>query len=516
MSTDLLGRVTRGVRALADAVPVTPPDPDELIRRAEAHAGPRPALTGWRARAWRPRGWNLRGWPGPLVTAAAVLVILAAATLGPGLLPAGPSGPGAGGAPVISVPVAKLSLLTAPVSAAPPGPASLAYIQGSGGPRRLHTSQTVVVGVDGRSYRRVDLAEQRGRAAELGSWLDAPVLLSPDGTRLAVGSAAEAETLLVLDLRTGAVSRFAVTNGDVTPLAWSPDGTRIAYAVRPTSAGTTRPPGGDEEAYRKFLDMYSSAAVLELATGQSRPQPDAAAVAAFSPDGRWIATQVDPDAQDPDRRAVRIVDLADGRVAGDLPVAYGVRLAGPAAWSPDGARIAAVDNAGSGKIPSRVVFLPAPVALAPGAGAPSSVDAPTVDVAVLGWRSADRLLVTDYSAIDDRRVYELGLDGTSREVTRFSGARLLGGTTGAVQAAPGLVPAVEFRRAESTDRGPWPWWWRITLLVLVLVSAAFIALILHFGRRKSRKDRTNHPAQLQDRRGLWGRRRRAQSSSRSM
>ena len=51
MSTDLLERVTRGVRALADAVPVTPPDPDELIRRAEAHAGPRPALTGWRARA---------------------------------------------------------------------------------------------------------------------------------------------------------------------------------------------------------------------------------------------------------------------------------------------------------------------------------------------------------------------------------------------------------------------------------------------------------------------------------
>ena len=37
------------------------------------------------------------------MTATAVLVILAAATLGPGLLPAGPSDPGAGGTPVISV-----------------------------------------------------------------------------------------------------------------------------------------------------------------------------------------------------------------------------------------------------------------------------------------------------------------------------------------------------------------------------------------------------------------------------
>lgn len=267
MSPDPQSRIGVAVRNIADGVHVDTPDAAILLARA---AGRR------RASRWR-----------PLLSAAGVLGVLAAAAVAPGLL-AQPAAPADG--TVLPARLADLSLLTAPVSEAPAGPALLMYGQGSAGPRLLHTTQTVVVGVDGRTYRRLDEAERRGGPAEPGTWQDAPALLAPDGTRVAVGSVGSAGDLAVVDLRTGRTRTHRTEwTGVVEPLAWSPDGTRLAYTV------------GD-----------SGSAVLDLGSGASTRLAAPATAAAFSPDGRRLAVQGIPETEVEPRRDVRVVDLVGG------------------------------------------------------------------------------------------------------------------------------------------------------------------------------------------------------------
>jgi hypothetical protein len=182
------------------------------------------------------------------------------------------------------------------------------------------------------------------------------------------------------------------------------------------------------------------------------------------------------DAQNPAERAVRIVTPDDGMTILDA-TSYGVRLAGPAAWSPDGRLLAMVDNTASGKRASTVSFLSAMTLPGADVPVPTPIEAPTPDVAVLGWRAADRLLVTEFFATDDgRRLYELTLTGRAEERTLFERGMVVTGQTGAVQVAIGLVRDVEFRATGSPDRGPWPWWLPLGLALIVAAAAALTYL----------------------------------------
>ncbi|MDG6105594.1 PD40 domain-containing protein [Dactylosporangium aurantiacum] len=413
MSTDPQARIGAAVRSIADAVHVDPPDPAVLMARASTRAG-----------RWR-----------PLLSAAGVLGVLAAAALGPGLLaqPAAPTG-----GTVLPARLAGLSLLTAPVSEAPAGPALLAYVQGSNGPRWLHTLQTVVLSVDGHTYRRLDEAERRGGPAELGTWQDAPVLLAPDGARVAVGSVGPATDVAVVDLRTGRTTTHRGRGaGVIRPLAWSPDGTRLAYTVGDTGS-----------------------AVLDLTTGASIPLPAPATAAAFSPDGRRLAVQGAPDTEVEPRRAIRILDAAGGTGATELAAAgFGVLIAGQAAWSPDGRWLAVADNAGAGKLDCSISFLPAD----PADRTPPPAPIVTQDqIALVGWAAPDRPLVTQGSATGHRTVSGPDL----RPLTTTGDT-----TTYDLQAATALLPAARVAPAGDPDRGPWPAWLRLAGAAAVLAGA---------------------------------------------
>ncbi|MFF5233930.1 WD40 repeat domain-containing protein [Dactylosporangium sp. NPDC000521] len=412
MSPDPQARIGAAVRSLADAVPVDPPDPAALMARATTRPG-----------RWR-----------PLLSAAGVLGVLTAAALGPGLLaqPATPTG-----GTVLPTRLAGLSLLTAPVSEAPPGPALLMYVQGSGGPRRLHTLQTVVLSADGHTYRRLDEAERRGGPAELGTWQDAPALLAPDGTRVAVGSTGSAADVAVVDLRAGVTSTSAAVGaGTVQPLAWSPDGTRLAYTV------------GDTES-----------AVLDLTTGTSTRLASPATAAAFSPDGRRLAVQGTPDTEVEPRRAIRILDLAGGEVVTELaPAGFGVLIAGQAAWSPDGRWLAVADNAGVGKLDCTISFLRTDLR---DPGAPPAPIVTKEQIALVGWAAADRPLVTQGGATEHRTVSGPDL----RPLTTADGS-----TTYDLQAATTLLPAARVAPGGDPDRGPWPVWLRLTTAAAALAA----------------------------------------------
>jgi hypothetical protein len=219
----------------------------------------------------------------------------------------------------------------------------------------------------------------------------------------------------------------------------------------------------------------TGAAVLDLSTGAARPLPLPVAVAAFSPDGAQLAVQSDPESQDADARSVRVIDAAGQERTLPQSVSYGVRLAGPAAWSPDGWYLAMVDNAGAGKTPSTITLVstaPGPRMPTHGLVYPPPIQAPTADVAVLGWRAPDRLLVTNLSAADERRIYEITTAGQTSEVTRVEHDRFPGGPTTAMQAASGLLPAAEVRPDLPVERGPWPWPWRGAALVALSAAAA--------------------------------------------
>lgn len=435
MSHDPQARIGAAVRSLADGVHVVTPDPAILLARAARRT---------RAARWR-----------PLLSAAGVLGVLVAAALGPGLL-AQPAAPADG--MILPARLADLSLLTAAVSEAPPGPALLTYVQGSGGPRWLHTTQTVVVGVDGRTYRRLDEAERRGGPAELGTWQDAPVLLAPDGTRVAVGSVGPVADLAVVDLRTGRTRTYRTGSTEVVePLAWSPDGTRLVYA------------SGDAET-----------ALLDVGAGTSTTLGPAATGAAFAPDGRRVALQGRPETEVEPQRPIRVVDLAGGDPVELAAVGFGVLIAGPNAWSPDGRWLAVADNAGVGKLECRLSFLP--IAAADRNATPPAPIATAQEIALVGWAAPDRPLITQGAATGHRTIVEgIGM----RQLSTVDGSAV----TYELQAAAALLPAARVCPAGAAERGPWPVWLRLATAAGALAAAGLVWLLWSRRRQAQRTSR---------------------------
>jgi hypothetical protein len=199
-------RVAEIMRAGIDAIPVEPP-PSATFR---ARAASRPVH--------RPRTW-----PTALVGAAAVAATIVAATV---VLPGPSAAPDqAAGSTPYRLPreVARASSGTPAVSEKPPGRAIALFRQ---------DGRQVVLATDGHTYRRLDLA---GAA-----------LLSPDGLLATVGDPARATgEVAVVDLRTGRAERYAVdASVAARPLAWSPNGRRVAFATQTSPTGDGAGPAG--------------------------------------------------------------------------------------------------------------------------------------------------------------------------------------------------------------------------------------------------------------------------------
>jgi len=203
--------------------------------------------------------------------AAALVVVLTAAGA------TTPAGPGE-----VAVPdqLASYSHVTGSVSASAPGRATALFQHGFG-VELLDLPQAVVLGADGDSYRRVDAAEDRAGAETQGD--PAPMLLSPDGTKVAVGDHDTGNPdVVVVDLLTGTTTTHPLPTGrSVIPVAWSRDGRTLAHLLSP--APTDPYSGGRITGQVGLLDLTDDTALV-------LPEDEATA-AAFSPDGSELAVE---------------------------------------------------------------------------------------------------------------------------------------------------------------------------------------------------------------------------------
>ena len=419
--------------------------------------------------------------PGP-VGGAVLLAGLALA-----LLP-GANAPGTDrGTPTVPDRMAGYSHLTADVSDSPPG-RGLALFQFGFGVEFLDFPQAVVVSADGHVHRRVDLAEDRAGRETQGD--PAPMLLSPDGTRVAVGDHdTDRPDIAVMDLAGGDVERHPVPAGrSVLPVAWSPDGRHVAYLG---TSMATNPHSG--------VPIAGEVGLLDLVSGRAAPLPGGSAVqtVAFSPDGKELAVQRS-DAAGGDLEVVPL----DGGTGRFLTMPEGHRLDGLAAWSPDGAWLAtsrALDICYTlaeeqslrcmtqrDAVPDTIAFVDATGRSGP---TPEPLDRAVAGPGpVLGWTAPDRVVVqvpdpppTVDADPDHHRLIEVSLDGA--EPRRLSAVPTSGGAygIGQIQLATGLLADLEVEVADDADRGRWPLWLRLAAALTAGAGAAWAARLV--GRR---------------------------------
>ena len=390
-----------------------------------------------RTRGHRER-WDLRAtrWLARVVGVASGVVVLVVLTAGVGVRDAGTA---------VTLPdrLAGYSHLTGDVSDAPPGRAVALYQHGFG-VELMDFPQAVVLAADDDVYRRLDAAEDRSGPESQGD--PGPMQLSPDGRWVALGDHDMSEASLdLVDLSTGDVTEHELPEArSVLPVAWSADGSQIAYVFtdQPTKPYSPASPIGD---------LF----VLDLDSGEAEPVPggEGAWRAAFSPDGRQLAVQ-----QSEGDEGLAIVDLASSTVRA-LP--HGVTLAGPNAWSPDG-RLLAV----AGK--SSISFLDV-------AGSRTSIPLrPAVDQSMVGWVGEREVALLDTSEDSVTRLVARPLEGgESRELTRVEGTSSYG--VWRVQLASALLADLEIRATGEPDRGPLPAPFRIAAAVLVGLAVTILA-----------------------------------------
>ena len=383
--------------------------------------------------------------------------------------------PAAAATPAVPEVMAGYSHLTGSVSSSPPGPV-VALWQHGYGVEFLDFPQAVVLGAGGDTYRRVDVAEERAGSETQGD--PAPMLLSPDGTRVAVGDHdTERPDVVVVDLTTGETTTYALPAGrSVVPVAWSSDGETLASLV--SDEATNPYSGGRITGEIALLDLPDdSAEVLEL--------DGSATAAAFSPDGSELAVE--------QSGGVTVVDLQDGSRR-SLEV-DGV-LAGPAAWSPDG-RLLAVTTVEPSSAPAgrrRPGHPDGAVVRRPDRARPRRARTRcALDLTgpgrVLGWAGSGEVLtvlaVEDADPCcgpDEQMLSGVPLDGTRAAPAHADvRPRVLRRRPLPARVVGRRLP--RGRRADGVDRGPWPWALRGVLAVAAGLLAWFLARVAVRRRR---------------------------------
>jgi hypothetical protein len=468
MSVDL-DRVRTAVRAFADAAPVTAPPPAAV--RARALAGT----------ARRGRWWLV-----PALAAGSVLAMIAVIMVLPGLVRQEPPAvPGQGGdAPVLPERFADLSSRTVSYLESPPGPVIALYHQGSLRPAGQDNSQQLVVGADGRTYRRLDWMTTEGDHAERPWNGVRGALLSPDGSKLATVSS-------VIDLTSGEARLYEAVDYNanqvqVTPLAWSPDGGRIAFGSPATEES------GDGAAV----------VVLELATGRvSRIGTDGfePRAVAFSPSGRLLAVHAEvagPQAAVtggawlPKGGTVRVYDLAGG-LRQEIPLSERQGLApGGNAWSSDGQLLALIEARGDPPVYDLLFADPT----GSGRATPPKLPVGKRQLALLGWRSPTTMLVgwDDGTARGTNLIVEVPVDGGQPRTISQLSLDEHGWVTG-LHLAPGLAAVADVRDPGTPARGPWLQLWATDFVTPLLVVAPVVVLFAAIWMANQRRRRRDSP-----------------------
>ena len=387
---------------------------------------------------------------------------------------------------------ARRSVFTADLDQAPAGRAIALYTYGNA--ELFHDSRVLVVGADADTYRRVPAVEN-GSSSQLGA---PSALLSPDGTRVAVGSLPVARGVTLVDLATGQRREYPTARpGSVALLAWSPDGRYVAYRASPRAI--SQMPADSCPQATTDPDEYAGSrlAVLDMVSGQSTEYPQLGSVcrAAYGPDGR-LAVQAG--------RAVTIL-ATSGAPERQLPVPDGFDLVPGVAWSPDGTRLAA-----SSATEHQLDFLD-PTGARDAAAPALSLPRESASIPVLGWRSATSVLLQDWGGNDDgsyengtggyeSTIAEVPVDGSpGRVMATFSTATDCEfGTQDCMvndlRVATGLIGRMTVRAAGPPERGPWPH--RIvlaTVLAAAILLAGLTATLLLLRRRRRRRI-VPHPA----------------------
>ncbi|HEY5979392.1 MAG TPA: WD40 repeat domain-containing protein [Microlunatus sp.] len=392
---------------------------------------------------------------------AGVGYLVALAVLGLIYLPGGWTGvrEPAVGAPQLPSVIAPYSWYTGMLSTDRFDAAVLRYQNGVG-VEFMDDPQSVLLSADGRTYRRLDQAENATIAEDQGD--PAVSVLSPDGTFVVVGSSGPTGAVQVVTLRDGAVREVPVGRGRAAlPLALGADGRTLLI-------------GTSGEVVNRYAEGNAvSLAMLDLQTGALREYPAVTGVwaAALSPDNRMITVATDHGAQ--------LVDATSGQVTATLVTTDEVNLDGDA-WSPDGRSVALVT--GSSLVVAGVSG-PQPVLrrhlLMPDYGT------------VIGWRDPSTVLVHAFTDTSDNTSALYWVDvqsGASETIAsyapNFTGASMLG-----VDAARDLVPRWQVG-PQPVDRGPLPLYVGLLPLGLGVIVAALSGWIAAwlFGRVQPARD----------------------------
>ncbi len=259
------------------------------------------------------------------------------------------------------------------------------------------------------------------------------VKLSPDGTVLALPDR-------LVDLRTGAERPLPGS-----PLAWSPDGSRIV-----TAADRVR--------------------IVDVATGAGTDLGplEQESAAAWAPDGRRLAFETG------NRVEVR---EATGRTVTTFGLPTGARLLGKGAWTPDGRAVAVTDSDGAW---APRWFDPATGREVTGPALPA-IDGEIFGGGILGWRP----------------------DGTALAFIDAHQPRLLALTPGAAQPVPAMTLPSQLNYLDLTERvmrsggvreGDAPFFIGPRLWLKLSVTAAGALAILLVARRLHERARKRRVA----------------------
>ncbi|MET8122265.1 hypothetical protein [Micromonospora sp. NPDC005189] len=348
-----------------------------------------------------------RLWRGVAVGVALALVALSAPAASAASLSA-PTASAAGGDTTGAVPsrVHDPWLWQATVGQRPAGPAALVFFTDR---TRYFESTGTLVDRDG-AYRLIPLHIGEGHG-----------LLSPDGRHYLRPRSGE-----LLDLTTGRQRR--TMSPGVGPLAWSPDGRRVlgtrdnddtVITYGPDNQQLNNPEKPDD---LLVVDPYQGTEQV-VAAGTFAAHH----AAAWSPGGDVVAVTGPPDvtASLAERQRLVVIDPVGGGIRWQVDLGDRRMLAGPAAWHPDGRRIAllAFDGCAGPSCTTeqtvartmRIEFLDTTTGRA--VGQPLPVAASTSKV--VGWRGDDPVVqeVSGTEAdTDQQAILAALLPGGGREV----------------------------------------------------------------------------------------------------
>ena len=344
----------------------------------------------------------------PLVTALATAALLAPLTEAP----AAPAG-------AVGFPerIASYSWWTPHLAPAQIEAATMLYQNGFG-VELGDIPQSVVLGADGTTYRRLAAAEDRGIPADQGD--PAQSLLSADGTFVVVGGQGRDGSVDVVDLAGLDTRSVAVGDGrSAVPLSIDASGRRVLLLTSGEELSRYADPA---------LELRGELALLDLATSRLTPYelPGPAVSAAISPDGSLVAV----DTED----AMLVLDAEDGRIRHERE-----RLAGPLgddAWSPSGTSIAVVGQERALQV----------VSVSDAAVGAREVPLDGSYSSVVGWGDDEHVLVhsTQDDEDNDSRIDVVDVrpgaeEPVSRTVASYAQDPLTGAALGAVDLARDLA-----------------------------------------------------------------------------